>query len=132
MERLPGEGETTSPFLSEDSKIMTAEQGCTGQDFPKIRRGRALSMCPQQRLRSPNHVFNSDLLYPPWSFSCRELWPQALGDPEVPLPPVPGKKRDTEVTEIQRQGAGDTKKSGVTLDRETKAREVKNLSDRAQ
>lgn len=81
LERVQGEGETTSPSLSDGSKIMTAKQCCIGQDFPKIRRGRALHMCPQQRLQSPNHVVTSDLLYPPWSFICSELWPWALGDP---------------------------------------------------
>lgn len=33
--RVQGEGETTSPSLSDASKIMTAERGCIGQNFPK-------------------------------------------------------------------------------------------------
>ena len=81
--RVQGEGETTSPSLSDASKIMTAEWGCTGQNFPKIRR----STYPQQRLQSPNHAVTSHLLCPHWSFVCSELWPRALGDPGVPLPP---------------------------------------------
>lgn len=134
LERVQGEGETTSPSLSDGSKIMTAKQCCIGQDFPKIRRGRALHMCPQQRLQSPNHVVTSDLLYPPWSFICSELWPWALGDPRsAPSSRYQGKG--------EAQNHGDLKTSGqrrqerrchAMLWTETQVQEVKNLSSVAQ